>query len=226
MRNKTFETILKALENPFFEAQYLSPTVLYNRLNAKSIINHEVTLSSWGVNESPTIDYQKVETQLGAFLFAATGKGICFAAPLQNNKIDALTDFHNRFGQYKPKENPNNHILVGLNYLNNSPTNTTPVHLHVKGTPFQLNIWKKLLDIPFRSLTTYSRLGGGENYGRATGSAIGSNPVCFIIPCHRVIREGGKFDGFYWGNELKKALLVWEEFTIAPEKKISGTIRK
>lgn len=64
--------------------------------------------------------------------------------------------------------------------------------------------------IPFGGLTTYSELGNGARNARATGTAVGANPVSIIVPCHRVVRADGSYDGYYWGPELKKKLLAYE----------------
>lgn len=81
------------------------------------------------------------------------------------------------------------------------------------GTPFQLKGWESLLKIPLGSLTTYGNIAqtiGNPNASRAVGSAIGSNPVAFLIPCHRVIQSSGKINGYLWGETKKTAIIGWE----------------
>ena len=88
-----------------------------------------------------------------------------------------------------------------------------PLTLFVKGTNFQIQVWRALLRIPFGGITTYQGLGrslGRSNAARAIGNAVGSNPISFIIPCHRVIRESGELGGYRWGLERKTAILGWE----------------
>jgi AraC family transcriptional regulator of adaptative response/methylated-DNA-[protein]-cysteine methyltransferase len=85
--------------------------------------------------------------------------------------------------------------------------------LHVKGTNFQLKVWRALLEIPAGSVTTYGTLAavvGNPSASRAVGTAVGSNPVSYLIPCHRVIRASGELGGYAWGVERKKAML-WRE---------------
>ncbi|WP_036480115.1 methylated-DNA--[protein]-cysteine S-methyltransferase [Myxosarcina sp. GI1] len=85
--------------------------------------------------------------------------------------------------------------------------------LHVKGTNFQIQVWRALLKIPLGSIATYRGLAtliNRPNAARAVGNAIGKNPVGYLIPCHRVIRESGEMGGYRWGTERKSALLAWE----------------
>jgi AraC family transcriptional regulator of adaptative response/methylated-DNA-[protein]-cysteine methyltransferase len=78
--------------------------------------------------------------------------------------------------------------------------------LYLKGTSFQLKVWEALLKIPTGSLSTYGKIAtsiGCPKAQRAAGTAIGRNPILYIIPCHRVIAQTGKLGGFYWGVEKK-----------------------
>lgn len=87
------------------------------------------------------------------------------------------------------------------------------VKLHLKGTPFQLKVWEALLRIPMGGLTDYGSLAQSiqaPNASRAVGSAVGSNPVAFLIPCHRVIRSTGDFGQYHWGAVRKTAMIGWE----------------
>jgi AraC family transcriptional regulator of adaptative response/methylated-DNA-[protein]-cysteine methyltransferase len=83
----------------------------------------------------------------------------------------------------------------------------------VKGTRFQIKVWEALLRIPFGMLTTYQEVAarcGDPDASRAAASAIGSNPVAYLIPCHRVIRKSGGFSGYRWGAGRKTAIIGWE----------------
>ena len=82
--------------------------------------------------------------------------------------------------------------------------------LHVKGTNFQLKVWRALLEIPPGDVTTYGAIAsklGDPKASRAVGTAVGSNPVSYLIPCHRVIRASGELGGYAWGVDRKKAML-------------------
>ena len=85
--------------------------------------------------------------------------------------------------------------------------------LFVRGTNFQVQVWKALLEIPSGSLCTYSSLAeaiGRPTATRAVASAVGDNPISWFIPCHRVIRKGGNLGGYRWGLPRKKVMLAWE----------------
>jgi len=88
-----------------------------------------------------------------------------------------------------------------------------PLTVWVKGTNFQVQVWRSLLTIPFGEMTTYQRLAeqmGRPTAARAVGNAVGKNPIGYLIPCHRVIRESGELGGYRWGVERKTAILGWE----------------
>lgn len=93
------------------------------------------------------------------------------------------------------------------------PPVPTSLSIILKGTNFQLRVWNALLRIPPGAVTTYGRLAhalGQPTAARAVGSAVGKNPVSYLIPCHRVIREMGTISGYRWGPIRKRAMLGWE----------------
>lgn len=92
-------------------------------------------------------------------------------------------------------------------------TQLNTIKLHLKGTDFQLKVWESLLTIPMGKLSTYGTLAekiGNPKASRAVGTAIGSNPVAFLIPCHRVIQSTGHLGGYRWGSERKQLIVGWE----------------
>lgn len=94
-----------------------------------------------------------------------------------------------------------------------TPSPDRPLALAVKGTNFQIQVWRALLQIPLGGLTTYQGLAeaiGRPTAARAVGNAVGRNPVGYLIPCHRVIRASGEWGGYRWGNTRKTLLLGWE----------------
>ncbi|MBD2110679.1 methylated-DNA--[protein]-cysteine S-methyltransferase [Nodosilinea sp. FACHB-141] len=94
-----------------------------------------------------------------------------------------------------------------------TPDPDRPLALAVKGTNFQIQVWRALLQIPPGGLTTYQGLAeaiGRPTAARAVGNAIGQNPVGYLIPCHRVIRASGEWGGYRWGPARKTLLLGWE----------------
>lgn len=87
------------------------------------------------------------------------------------------------------------------------------IKLHLKGTPFQIKVWNALLQIPMGSLKSYLDIAheiGDSKASRAVGTAIGNNPIAYIIPCHRVITSSGNLGGYHWGIDRKSAIIGWE----------------
>ena len=93
-----------------------------------------------------------------------------------------------------------------------------PLALVVKGTNFQIRVWRALLELPLGSLTTYGQIAtriGAPGSARGVGGAVGANPIAWLIPCHRVIRESGLLGGYRWGPDRKAAMLGWEAARIS-----------
>lgn len=87
------------------------------------------------------------------------------------------------------------------------------VPLHLIGAPFQIKVWEALLHVPTGHVTSYSELAqavGHPKAVRAVGTAVGRNPVSFLIPCHRALRKTGELGGYHWGLPVKRAILAWE----------------
>jgi len=90
---------------------------------------------------------------------------------------------------------------------------TTPTPLFLIGAPFQIKVWEALLTIPSGHVTTYSQIAGVIGHPqamRAVGTAVGRNPVSWLIPCHRALRRDGALGGYHWGLPVKRAMLAWE----------------
>jgi AraC family transcriptional regulator, regulatory protein of adaptative response / methylated-DNA-[protein]-cysteine methyltransferase len=95
-----------------------------------------------------------------------------------------------------------------------------PLHLFVRGTNFQIQVWQALLRIPFGKVVTYADVArhiGSPQASRAVGNAVGSNPIPFLIPCHRVIKALGEFGNYGEGPQRKKAILGWEAAQVMGE---------
>lgn len=85
--------------------------------------------------------------------------------------------------------------------------------LHLIGAPFQIKVWEALLNVPSGQVTTYSDIAATvctTRASRAVGTAVGRNPISFLIPCHRVLRKDGALGGYHWGLPVKRAMLAWE----------------
>lgn len=158
------------------------------------------------------ISYSFGESPFGAYLVASTDKGIC--------RLVFIDDQNAAVAELR-QEWPNAaltaaetaaHVQVARFFARDFLC-TERLHLHLKGTPFQLKIWESLLRVPEGELRTYSQLAeAAENSAavRAAGTAIGANPVGYLIPCHRVIRQTGELGQYRWGSTRKAALVGWE----------------
>ena len=85
--------------------------------------------------------------------------------------------------------------------------------LHLIGAPFQIKVWEALLRIPSGHVTTYSEIAGSigsPRAVRAVGTAVGRNPVSWLIPCHRALRKSGELGGYHWGLPMKRTMLAYE----------------
>jgi AraC family transcriptional regulator of adaptative response/methylated-DNA-[protein]-cysteine methyltransferase len=151
----------------------------------------------------------------GECLIARTAKGICHLGFVQAANRQALMDGFKRFWPAAAItfDRQQTAPLVEPIFALSPVPPTAPLHLFVQGTPFQIRVWDALIRIPLGAAVTYQDLAlaiGSPAAARAVGNAVGSNPVSFLIPCHRVIRKGGDFGHYGGGRARKKAILVWE----------------
>lgn len=164
------------------------------------------------------INFSFAESPFGNIIVASTEKGICFMAFAENEE-NGFEDLKNKF--------PNAAFSRKLDWIQqnalfifqNDWSKLSEIKLHLKGTDFQLKVWETLLKIPMGQLSTYGSIAyqiEKPNASRAVGTAIGSNPVAFLIPCHRVIQSSGIFGGYMWGNTRKTAIIGWEGAHINP----------
>lgn len=104
------------------------------------------------------------------------------------------------------------HHAAALSCFSN-PIMPQHIWLAVSGTPFQMRVWQALLDVPLGHTSSYGELAraiGKPKAARAIGGAVGKNPISFIVPCHRILASDGGIGGYYWGLEMKQAMLNWE----------------
>jgi AraC family transcriptional regulator, regulatory protein of adaptative response / methylated-DNA-[protein]-cysteine methyltransferase len=159
------------------------------------------------------IYYDAYPSLFGNVLIASTDKGICFVHFYENEK-NVLTTLQKMYPEaiFQNKQVPS-HLDV-LDVIRGLPTKNK-ITLHVKGSPFRLKVWNALLSIPEGQLTTYQNISKSiqsPGASRAVGSAIGANPVAYLIPCHRVIRNDGDPGGYMWGPDRKCVLIAWEKY--------------
>ncbi|WP_294304126.1 methylated-DNA--[protein]-cysteine S-methyltransferase [uncultured Chryseobacterium sp.] len=171
--------------------------------------------------KSLRINYSFSGSPFGNVIVASTEKGICYLA-FENDQTKALGDLRAKFPNASFFERKDNFQKNALSIFNKDWTELTTIKLHLKGTDFQLKVWESLLTIPMGKLSTYGKLAekiGHSKASRAVGTAIGSNPVAFLIPCHRVIQSSGKLGGYMWGSERKQLMIGWESSRVDPDFK-------
>ena len=159
------------------------------------------------------INYSFAETPFGQVMVASTDKGICHLAFVDEGEEEALGSLKQLFPNAAYTQCPDRKLEVALSVFNRDWSKTDEIKLHLKGTSFQLKVWETLLKIPAGGLTTYADLAtksGHEGACRAVGTAIGRNPVAFLIPCHRVIKATGDIGNYHWGEVRKEAIIGWE----------------
>lgn len=180
------------------------------KLKPSSVIIEKMTSNE--INDSLfIIQYYFGETRFGEILIAFTIKGICFLA-FVDSKETAIQDLKNYYPQAKVEQTNSIKHNVVFQFINGESL-SVPIILHIKGTEFQFQVWQKLLEIPKGKLISYSHLAKSiskPNAARAAGTAIGSNPIAYIIPCHRVVQSNGNLGGYMWGLEKKEFILSQE----------------
>lgn len=159
------------------------------------------------------INYSFAETPFGQVMVASTDKGICHLAFVDEGEEEALGSLKQLFPNAAYTQCPDRKQEDALSVFNRDWSKPDEIKLHLKGTSFQLKVWETLLKIPVGGLTTYADLAmksGHEGACRAVGTAIGRNPVAFLIPCHRVIKATGDIGNYHWGEVRKEAIIGWE----------------
>ncbi|HET9870461.1 MAG TPA: methylated-DNA--[protein]-cysteine S-methyltransferase [bacterium] len=158
------------------------------------------------------IEYGTFPSPFGDCLAALTPRGLCGLAFLDaRGPGHALRDFKRRWPLSTFRPNPRRAARVGKQVF--ARKGKARPRLVLRGTPFQLKVWEALLRVPEKALVTYGELArrvGHPKASRAVGTAVGRNPVAYLIPCHRVIRETGVLGDYHWGAARKKALVGWE----------------
>jgi len=169
--------------------------------------------------EQLQINYSFAETPFGNIIVATTSKGICHLAFADDEK-DALQQLKMQFPNASFKQVVDTIQQNALFIFTQDWKDLSKIKLHLKGTTFQIKVWEALLKIPMGDVSTYSSIANqikNPNASRAVGTAIGDNPVAFLIPCHRVIRSTGEFGQYHWGSTRKTAILGWEAAKTNPE---------
>jgi AraC family transcriptional regulator of adaptative response/methylated-DNA-[protein]-cysteine methyltransferase len=157
-----------------------------------------------------TIYWSWCDTPFGDALAMATERGLCgLAFTAEDGREDAMADMTSRWPQANYLQNTDKIAPFMQAALGQSGT----LDIHMIGAPFQIKVWEALLQIPSGHVTTYSEIAqavGNPKAVRAVGTAVGRNPISWLIPCHRALRKSGGLGGYHWGLPVKRALLAWE----------------
>ncbi len=158
------------------------------------------------------IQYEVADSPFGRMLIAETERGLCKVVFLEKEdhaEEHLQLSFPN--ANLQASGGPNGQLLKA--YFSNWKQPKQHISIDLQGTPFQVKVWKALLSIPPARLCTYKNVAtmlGQPKASRAVGTAIGKNPIAYLIPCHRVIRQNGLLGGYRWGNHRKAAIIGYE----------------
>ena len=155
---------------------------------------------NWGFFDSP----------FGQMLAMATKRGLCGIGFVgESSKTVIFDDFKSRWPNAVYIENK----VILKSLIEALVIGKGTINIHLIGAPFQIKVWEALMNIPTGFVTTYSDIAKAiDNKAavRAVGTAVGKNPISWLIPCHRVLRKNGELGGYHWGIDLKTALLARE----------------
>ncbi len=205
--------LLKENQATLFDAAYETGLSGTSRLHDLFINIEGMTPAEYrNGGRNLSVNFSFAESPFGNIIVASTQKGICYMAFADDESI-AFATMQSHF----PNATFNRRLdLIQQNALfifQNDWSKLNQIKLHLKGTDFQLKVWEALLKIPMGQLSTYGSIAKQiekSTASRAVGTAIGSNPVAFLIPCHRVIQSTGTFGGYMWGSTRKTAIIGWE----------------
>ncbi len=212
--------ILKNKTSTLFDAAYETGLSGTSRLHDLFIKIEGMTPGEYkNGGENLSVNYSYAESPFGNILVASTTKGICYMA-FADDEQKGFTDLQQHFPNASFRQLIDLIQQNALYIFTHNWSAANQIKLHLKGTDFQLKVWETLLKIPMGQLSTYGSIAEyikNPNAARAVGTAIGSNPVTFLIPCHRVIQASGAIGGYMWGNTRKTAIIGWEAAKSFPE---------
>ncbi|MEL6335713.1 MAG: bifunctional helix-turn-helix domain-containing protein/methylated-DNA--[protein]-cysteine S-methyltransferase [Pseudomonadota bacterium] len=159
-----------------------------------------------------TLAWDRIDTPFGEALAFATPRGLAgLAFTAETGREAAMADMCARWPEARVVHDPA--ALAEVRRALGTTDPGVPLRLALYGAPFQLKVWEALLAIPSGHVTTYAEIAraiGHPKAVRAVGTAVGRNPISWLIPCHRAMRKDGALGGYHWGLGVKRALLAWE----------------
>ncbi|WP_299487389.1 methylated-DNA--[protein]-cysteine S-methyltransferase [uncultured Allomuricauda sp.] len=162
--------------------------------------------------ENLNINYSYAQSPFGLIVIASTPKGVCYISFTEDEE-KGLYELKTQFPRAEYHQRVDQMQANALMVFGKDWSQVSDIKLHLKGTDFQLKVWESLLKIPKGNLTTYGKIAkmiDKPKASRAVGTAIGSNPIAYLIPCHRVIQSSGGFGGYRWDSIRKTAIIGWE----------------
>ena len=163
------------------------------------------------------IHWEWFDSPFGDMLAMGTPRGLCGVAfASETGRDPAFADMAARWplAEYAKCDSPIR------SWVDSALRRSGEARLHVIGAPFQIKVWEALISIPSGSVATYSEIAGAAGTPaavRAAGTAVGRNPISWLIPCHRAIRKSGGLGGYHWGLPVKRAMLAWESARLESE---------
>ena len=162
---------------------------------------------------SVVIDYGFHPCPFGIALVMATARGVCgLAFADEGDEEEILADMRARWPKANYRKVPERTAKIAAQIFGDKKEDSD-LTLHLLGTPWQVKVWQALLAIPQGKVSTYHALAaqvGNAAAARAVGTAVGRNPISWLIPCHRVLASDGSLHGYHWGLERKRAMLAIE----------------
>ncbi len=198
------------------DATYAAGLSAPSRLHDLFVTHEAVTPGEFKAKgEGLEISYGWADSPFGDALILTTARGICgLAFELAAGRAPTLEDMRGRWPQARFIEDARRVAEIGRAIFASRATGQATLNLVLYGSPFQVKVWEALLRIPHGALVSYdavaSTVFGAQKGARAIGSAVGDNPISYLIPCHRVIRKSGAINDYHWGRPRKLALIGWE----------------
>jgi O-6-methylguanine DNA methyltransferase len=178
-------------------------------MDVHSSMHSPLLFSKFDVNTNPAISYSFENTDFGKIVIASTSEGICYLVFYSGEESKMNEILQKEFPGSVTSERRDEQQEAALNYLNGNATKA--IHLHVKGTDDQLQIWEALTRVPSGKLISYGTLAKATNHmAQDIGVAMGDNRIAMLIPCHRVIKATGDLGQYHWGAKRKQAMIIKE----------------
>jgi AraC family transcriptional regulator of adaptative response/methylated-DNA-[protein]-cysteine methyltransferase len=202
----------KALLDVTLESGLSSPSRLHDLfVSIEAMTPHEFKKRGAGLR----IRYGLCPSPFGRCLLAVTDRGVCSLSFVnRGEEADAVGELRDEWKGAEIEERPEIVAPIAARIFGPLSDGRRPtLSLLLRGTNFQVKVWKALLRIPPGAVVSYETVArriGQSRAARAVGQAVGANPVAYLIPCHRVIRQTGVMSGYRWGSARKQAILAWE----------------